>query len=67
VVSRSQHEEHLPGGVDKEASHHFLGDAATPPRGDTRRGIHFFKMTPLSHIIVVSDVLDGLLNDFHKS
>src|SRR5215470_6479017 len=43
--------EHHPGGVDKEASHHFLGDAATPPRGDARRGIRFFKMTPLNHIL----------------
>src|SRR5262245_52080325 len=35
--------EHHPGGVDKEASRHFLGDAATPPRGDARRGIRFFQ------------------------
>ena len=39
--------EHLPGGVDKEASHHFLGDAATPPRGDARRGI---TPAPTSHL-----------------
>src|SRR5262245_51023666 len=31
--------EHHPGGVHKEASRHFLGDAATPPRGEARRGI----------------------------
>ena len=37
--------EHHPGGVDKEASRHFLGDAATPPRGDARRGIRFFNIT----------------------
>src|SRR5262244_4432536 len=35
--------EHHPGGVDKEASRHFLGDAATPPRGDARRGIRVFQ------------------------
>ena len=35
--------EHHPGGVDKEASRHFLGDTASPPRGDARRGIRFFK------------------------
>ena len=35
--------EHHPDGVDKEASRHFLGDAATPPRGDARRGIRFFQ------------------------
>src|SRR5262249_22699156 len=35
--------EHHPDGVDKEASRHFLGDAATPPRGDARRGIRFFR------------------------
>src|SRR5262245_23288368 len=35
--------EHHPGGVHKEASHHFLGDAATPPRGDARRGIRSFQ------------------------
>src|SRR5262249_4481076 len=34
---------HHPGGVVKEASRHFLGDAATPPRGDARRGIRFFQ------------------------
>ena len=27
----------------KEASRHFLGDAATPPRGDARRGIRSFQ------------------------
>src|SRR5215470_6101589 len=42
--------EHHPGGVDQEASRHFLGDAAIPPRGDASRGIRFFKMTPLNHI-----------------
>src|SRR5262245_25420016 len=42
--------EHHPGGVHKEASRHFLGDAATPPRGDARRGIRPFQnMTP-NHI-----------------
>src|SRR5690349_304795 len=35
--------EHHPGGVDKEAARHFLGDAATAPRGDARRGIRFFQ------------------------
>ena len=40
--------EHHPAGVDKEASRHFLSDAATPPRRDARRGIRHFKMTPLS-------------------
>src|SRR5262245_9075415 len=35
--------EHHPGGVDKEASRHFLGDAATPSRGDARRGNRFFQ------------------------
>src|SRR5262245_56975915 len=35
--------EHHPGGVDKEASRHFLGDTAPPPRGDARRGIRFFQ------------------------
>src|SRR5262245_1312342 len=35
--------EHHPGGVDKGASRHFLGDTATPPRGDARRGIRFFQ------------------------
>src|SRR5262249_2773270 len=34
--------EHHPGGFNKEASRHFLGDAATPPRGDARRGIRSF-------------------------
>src|SRR5262245_41675614 len=28
----------------------FLGDAATPPRPDARRGFALFKMTPLNHI-----------------
>ena len=40
---RSNGQGHHPGGVDKEASRHFLGDAATPPRGDARRGIRFFQ------------------------
>src|SRR5262245_55380528 len=44
--------EHHPGGVHKEASHHFLGDAATPPRGDARRGIRSFKMRPPNHILL---------------
>src|SRR5262244_2768082 len=35
--------EHHPGGVNKEASRHFLGNAATPPRGNARRGIRFFQ------------------------
>jgi len=43
VVFRSTGKEHHPGGVDKEASHHFLGDAVTPPRGDARRGIRSFE------------------------
>src|SRR5262245_63983320 len=46
VVFRSMDKEHHPAGVHKEASRHFLGDAATPPRGDARRGIRFFKMRP---------------------
>src|SRR5438067_364503 len=29
--------EHHPGCVNKDASRHFLDDAATPPRGDARR------------------------------
>ena len=35
--------EHHPGCVDKDASRHFLEDAATPPRGDARRGIALFQ------------------------
>src|SRR5262245_16584116 len=54
--------EHHPGGVHKEASRHFLGDAATPPRGDARRGIRSFqKETPQLHI-AVSAALDAPLN-----
>src|SRR5690348_5294816 len=59
--------EHLPGGVDKEAAHHFLGDAATPPRGDARRGIRFFQNDTSKPHIVVSAVLDAPLNDFRKA
>src|SRR5262247_4735980 len=56
--------EHHPGGVHKEASRHFLGDAATPPRGDARRGIRSFRNeTPQLHI-AVSAALDAPLNDF---
>src|SRR5215831_16440697 len=42
--------EHHPGGVDKEASRHFLADAATPPRGDARRGIRCFQNETPNHI-----------------
>src|SRR5262245_36756285 len=42
--------EHHPVGVHKEASRHFLGDAATPPRGDARRGIHSFQYETPNHI-----------------
>src|SRR5499427_4159737 len=35
--------EHHPGSVNNEASRRFLGDAATPPRGDARRGIRSFQ------------------------
>jgi len=31
--------EHHPGCVNEDASRYFLDDAATPPRGDARRGI----------------------------
>src|SRR5262249_26320900 len=33
-----------------DAAQYFLDRSATPPRGDARRGIRFFKMTPLNHI-----------------
>jgi hypothetical protein len=66
VVFRSKDKEHLPGGVDKEASRHFLGDAATPPRGDARRGLRFFQNDTSKPPIVVSAVLDAPLNDFRK-
>ena len=47
--------EHHPGGVVKEASRHFLGDAATPPRGDARRGIRFFQNdTSKPHIVFLA-------------
>src|SRR5262245_39250259 len=39
-----------PGGVHKEASRFFLGDAATPPRGDARRGIRSFQNETPNHI-----------------
>src|SRR5262249_14405121 len=42
--------EHHPGGVHKEASRLFLGDAATPPRGDARRGIRSFQNETQNHI-----------------
>src|SRR5262249_16888342 len=42
--------EHHSGGVDKEASRHFLVDAATPPRGDARRGIRSFQNKTSNHI-----------------
>src|SRR5215510_7718640 len=42
--------EHHPGGVHKEASRHFLGDAASPPRGDARRGIRSFQYETPNHI-----------------
>jgi hypothetical protein len=59
--------EHLPGGVDKEASRHFLGDAATPPRGDARRGIRLFQNDTSKPHILVSTVLDAPLTDFRKA
>jgi len=54
VVFRSQAKEHHPVGVNKEAPRHLFkeaprhlfDDAATPPRGDARRGMRRFKMTP---------------------
>src|SRR5262245_25081817 len=58
--------EHHPGGVHKEASRLFLGDAATPPRGDARRGIRSFQNeTPQPHI-AVSAALDAPLNNFRN-
>src|SRR5437660_4256513 len=38
--------EHHPGCVNKDASRHFLDDAATPPRGDARRGMALSKGHP---------------------
>src|SRR5262245_57057159 len=47
--------EHHPGGVDTEASRHFLGDTATPPRGDARRGIRFFQNdTSKPHVVFLA-------------
>src|SRR5215471_1105600 len=44
-----------PGSVNKEASRRFLGDAATPPRGNARRGIRSFQNdTSHAHIAVSS-------------
>src|SRR5215510_6381156 len=52
VVFRSMGQGTPPGGVHKEASHHFLGDAATPPRGDARRGIRSFQNETPNHIVL---------------
>jgi hypothetical protein len=46
---------------------HFLGDAATPPRGDARRGLRFFQNDTSKPPIVVSALLDAPLNDFRKA
>jgi hypothetical protein len=54
VVSDRRDKEHLPGSVDKEASRHFLGDAATPPRGDARRGLRFSQNDTSKPQMVVS-------------
>src|SRR5262250_132227 len=43
--------EHHPDGVDKEASRHFLGDAATLLAVMRGGEFAFFKMTPLNHIL----------------
>src|SRR5215470_12111394 len=44
----------------------FFRDAATPPRGDARRGIRPFQNdTSQPHIVVLS-ALDELLNDFRN-
>src|SRR5262245_2805825 len=59
--------EHHPDGVDKEASRHFLGDAATPPRGDARRGIRFFQNDTSKPHIVFLAALDARQNDFLKA
>src|SRR5262249_47840060 len=59
--------EHHPGGVDKGASHTFLGDAATPPRGGGRRGIRSFENDTSRPHIAVSVALDAPLNDLRKS
>jgi hypothetical protein len=61
VVFRSNDKEHHPGGVHKEASRHFLGDAATPPRGDARRGIRFFQNDTSKPHIVFLAALDAQL------
>jgi hypothetical protein len=58
---------HLPGSVDKEASRHFLGDAATPPRGDARRGLRFSQNDTSKPQMVVSAALDAPLKDFRKA
>src|SRR5262249_49950171 len=50
VVFRSMEQGTPPRGVHKEASRHFLGDAATPPRGDARRGIRSFQNETPNHI-----------------
>jgi hypothetical protein len=58
--------EHLPGSVDKEASRHFLDDAATPPRGDAR-GLRFSQNDTSKPPIVVSAALDAPLKDFREA
>src|SRR5262244_3124063 len=57
--------EHHPGGVNKEASPHFLGDAATPPRGDARRGFRSFQNDTSQPYIAVSAALDAVNDESH--
>src|SRR5262245_2343169 len=56
--------EHHPGGVDKEASHDFLGAAATPTRCDAKSGIRSLQHDTSQQSIAVSAALYAPLNDF---
>src|SRR5262245_26462246 len=58
--------EHHPGGVDKGASRHFLGDTATPPRGDARGNSLFQNDTSKPHTFFLA-ALDARQNDFLKA